>query len=119
MTSKRMSKAERQAWIDRKRLAAADSASYAHELRIHDIESQVRTGSGNPYADDLHVETCRGKTCNVQGKRSNMVAASVVHRQPNRRGWYCQSCARFLADPVGEIRRRRGLTARPGISIEE
>lgn len=78
----------------------------------------MRTGSGH-FSDAAHVETCRGKSCRAQGKRSEMVQASVVHRQPNRRGWYCLSCARFLQDPVAEVRRRQGLTARPGISTEQ
>ena len=37
MAKTSMSDAERQAWIDRRRHAAAESAIYASELRIHDV----------------------------------------------------------------------------------
>lgn len=48
------------------------------------------------FSDSLIAETCRGKNCHRCTTRDKMVKASVVHRQPNRRGWYCEACASWL-----------------------
>ena len=67
----------------------------------------MKRGMGH-FSDSLHMETCRGRNCRFVGTRAEMVKASEAHKQPNRRGWYCDSCAAMIMDPIAEIKRRRG-----------
>lgn len=65
------------------------------------------------WIDEAHIETCRAKNCHKTGNRATMVKASIVKRQPNARGWYCQIHAdRLLGIHRGAIEARGGVIRR-------
>ena len=43
-----------------------------------------------------HIEQCRAKNCKKMGNQTVMVKASIVKKQPNARGWFCQTHADLL-----------------------
>ena len=62
------------------------------------------------WIQEAHIETCRAKNCRTMGNQTKMVKASIVKRQPNARGWYCQ----IHADLLMGIR-RGAIEARGGV----